>query len=104
MHTLLVGLCVGLAAGILDVVPMLARRMPVRAVLSAFLQWLAMGLVIAHLRSPLPSWANGLAAGLACSAPIVALISETEPASAPIVLTTSVVLGTLCGIAVALIG
>lgn len=104
MRSLFIGLGVGIAAGILDILPMLLRKMPARAVASAFVQWLVLGLVIAHLRSPLPSWANGLAAGLLCAVPIVLLISEKEPSSVPIVLCTSAVLGALCGIAVGLLG
>jgi hypothetical protein len=104
MRTLIVGLCVGIVAGILDIAPMLARKMPPRPILSAFLQWLALGLVIAHLRSPLPSWANGIAAGFLLSLPVAVLIAETEPGSVPIVVATSIVLGALCGIAVGLLG
>ena len=52
MRSLFIGLGVGIAAGILDILPMLLRKMPARAVASAFVQWLVLGLVIAHLRSP----------------------------------------------------
>jgi hypothetical protein len=104
MRSLIIGLCVGVSAGIIDIAPMLARKMPPRPILSAFLQWLALGLVIAHLRSPLPSWANGLAAGLLLSLPIAVLIAEGEPGSVPIVVATSTVLGILCGVAVGLAG
>jgi hypothetical protein len=104
MHSLLVGLCVGAGAGILDILPMFLRRMPARAILSAFIQWLVLGIVIAHVRSPLPHWANGLAVGALCSVPIVLIVSEKEPGSVPIILGTSVVLGALCGFAVGLIG
>lgn len=104
MRSLFVGLCVGAVAGILDILPMLLRRMPARAILSAFIQWLVLGLVIAHVRSPLPQWANGLAVGALCSVPIVLIVSEKEPSSVPVILGTSVVLGTLCGLAVGLMG
>jgi hypothetical protein len=104
MGTVLIGLCVGAGAGILDILPMLARRLPARAIASAFVQWLALGLVIAHVRSPLPQWVDGLAVGLLCSIPIVIIVSDSEPKSAPVILATSAVLGTLCGLAISLIG
>jgi hypothetical protein len=104
MVTVLIGLCVGAGAGILDILPMLLRRLPARAIVSAFIQWLVLGLVIAHVRSPLPQWANGLAVGLLCAIPIVLIVSESEPKSVPIILATSTVLGALCGLAVGLIG
>lgn len=104
MRSLVIGLCVGALAGILDIAPMLLRRLSPRSIASAFVQWLALGLVIAHVRSPLPQWANGLAVGLFCSIPIVVLVSESEPASAPVVLLTSSVLGALCGLAVGTLG
>ncbi len=104
MHLVLIGLCVGAGAGILDILPMLLRRMPARAVESAFVQWLALGLIIAHVRSPLPQWASGLAVGFLCSLPIVLIVSDSEPGSVPIILATSALLGSLCGLAIALIG
>ncbi len=104
MRSLLIGLCVGAVAGILDILPMVLKKMPARAVLSAFVQWVALGLVIAHVRSPLPQWLSGLAVGLLCSVPIVLIVSEKEPASVPIILGTSTALGALCGLAVGLIG
>lgn len=100
MHSLGIGLGVGLVAGILDAVPMILRRMPARPTASALVQWLVVGLVITYLSTGLPSWANGLIAGVLCAVPIVILISGTEPASVPIVLITSAVLGTLAGFAV----
>jgi hypothetical protein len=104
MRSLIIGLGVGLGAGILDILPMLLRKMPARAVASAFVQWLVLGLVIAHLRTALPSWVNGLAVGVLCAIPIVLIISDKEPGSVSIVLGTSAVLGTLCGIAVGVLG
>ena len=104
MRSLVIGLCVGALAGVLDILPMLLKRLPLRSTLSAFIQWLILGLVIAHLRSPLPQWANGLAAGLLCSIPIVILIAESEPKSAPVILVTSSALGALCALAIGAIG
>jgi hypothetical protein len=104
MRSLLIGLCVGAGAGILDILPMLIQRLPARATASAFVQWLVLGLVIAHVRSPLPQWAAGLAVGLLCAIPIVLIVSEKEPGSIPIILGTSAVLGAFCGLAVGLLG
>lgn len=104
MRSLIIGLCVGALAGILDIAPMLLKRLAPRSIASAFVQWLVLGLVIAHVQSPLPRWASGLAVGLLCSIPIAILVSESEPASVPVVLLTSSVLGALCGLAVGALG
>jgi hypothetical protein len=104
MHSLIIGLCVGAGAAILDIAPRLIRRMDARSIVSAVVQWLVVGLAIAFLRTGLPSWATGLAAGLLFALPIAILISATEPKSVPIVLATSVFLGTLCGAAVGFVG
>jgi hypothetical protein len=103
MRTLIVGLAIGACAGILDALPMLLRGMPRRSIASAFCQWLTVGLTIVYIRSSLPSWASGLAAGLLLSVPVVILVSEKEPASAPMILGTSAVLGALCGLAAGLL-
>jgi hypothetical protein len=103
MNSLLVGLIVGFGAAFLDVLPMILRKMSAANVASAAVQWIVVGLVIAHLETGLPSWANGLAAGVLCALPITILVYRTEPDSVPVILATSSVLGTLCGIGVELL-
>jgi hypothetical protein len=103
MRSLIIGLCVGAGAGILDILPMILRRLPARQTLSAFAQWLVLGLVLAHVGSPLPRWASGLVVGLLSSIPIVIIVSKGDPGSAPIILGTSALLGALCGLALGLL-
>jgi len=103
MNSLLVGLIVGAGAAVLDVLPMVLRKMSAANAASAAVQWIVVGLVIAHLDTGLPSWANGLAAGILCALPIAILVSASEPKSVPVILATSAVLGTLCGFAVKLL-
>jgi hypothetical protein len=103
MNSLLAGLIVGSVAAVLDALPMALRRMSVANVASAAVQWIVVGLVVAHLETGLPSWANGLAAGFLCALPIAILVSGSELKSVPVILAASAVLGTLCGIGVKLL-
>ncbi len=103
MNSLLAGLLVGFGAAVLDALPMALRRMSAASVASAAVQWLVVGLVVAHLETGLPKWADGLAAGFLCAVPIAILVSAAEPKSVPVMLAASAVLGTLCGIGVKLL-
>lgn len=46
MNHFLTALIIGIAAGIIDVVPMILQKLDKRACLSAFMQWLFLGFII----------------------------------------------------------
>ncbi len=79
MHGFTAALLIGVAAGLLDVVPMVLQGQSWRANLSAFLHWLALGLVIPYLHWGLVPWLAGSLAGLLLALPIIAMVGEEEP-------------------------
>ena len=63
-------LCVGAAAGALDVIPMIAQRLAFRSCLSAFCTYLFAAVIVFHGRLPyLPWWADGMAVALMAELP-----------------------------------
>jgi len=105
MNTILIGLGLGLAAGVLDTLPMIIQKLPLPALISAFTQWLFMGVVITTCNLGLPGWLTGLILGVAGAIPLI-LIAVTNPAMTPagsemktaaIILANSIVLGTGIG-------
>jgi hypothetical protein len=94
-------LLIGVAAGVLDVVPMALKKLDRYACVSAFLHWLALGVLIAYVQMPLAPWLKGLAVAEISTLSILALVWKSERRSvAPIALTTAV-LGALVGVAAA---
>ncbi|WP_455592776.1 hypothetical protein [Bacteroides sp.] len=100
MNTLLLSALIGLVAGTLDVLPMIAKKLPKPACVSAFLQYFFVSIIITNIDLPyLPWWMEGGVISLMMAIPIVVLIAENEKKSIPIILGNAVVLGTLISLA-----
>jgi hypothetical protein len=96
MNKLLKSLSIGIIAGVLDILPMFAQNLAWNANLSAFIHWVVLGVIIAHVELGLKGWIKGLIIALASSVPII-LITGVDSVI-PIAL-MSAVLGVLVGIA-----
>ena len=83
-------MCIGLGAGIADIVPMIAQKLPARSTVSVFLHYFFVSIVIVNMDLPhIPWWIEGGVVGLAL----------TIPMPLPVIAANAVVLGTLVGIA-----
>ena len=98
MNVFIKALLMGTAAGILDVIPMVFVGTSWQASLSAFLHWLAMGVVITYARMPLAGWFSGILLAVLTGIPMAILASETDPTAFVPILISSVVLGGLLGL------
>jgi hypothetical protein len=96
MNKLTKSLVIGVIAGALDVLPMIAQSLAWNANLSAFLHWVFLGIIIAYIEFGVKGWLKGLIIALASAIPFV-LITGVDSVI-PIVL-MSAVLGVLVGIA-----
>lgn len=112
MDRLLLGILIGIAAGIIDIIPMIAQKLNKKTIVSAFLQYLFVSVIIVNIDLPhIVWWLEGGLIALAVAIPIVLVVAATDEKSnsdiltmpivktAAIILTTSVILGTLIGIA-----
>lgn len=96
----MLSLCVGAAAGLLDVIPMLARRLSLRSCLSAFCTYLFAAVIIFHSNLPyLPWWADGMAVTLMMALPVVLSFTGKERKATPVVLLNALVFGLLIAVA-----
>jgi hypothetical protein len=101
MSKLLISLAIGIAAGILDAAPMLIRKMDKTTCLSAFVHWVALGVIISYVQMPVAPWLKGLIVAELATLSVLALVFKSEPKSIfPIVMTTAV-LGMAVGVATA---
>ena len=100
MNVLILSILIGLAAGIIDVIPMLIKKLDKRALFSAFLQYFFLGIIIVNIDLPyIAWWLEGGLISLAFTLPIVLLVSKEDKKSVPIIIANSIILGTLIGIA-----
>lgn len=99
MNPILFSLLIGIVAGIVDIVPMVLKKLPKRATVSAFLQYLFVSVIIINTDLPgVAWWIEGGLIALMMAVPIVVLVADTDKKSVPVILVNAVVLGTLIGI------
>ena len=100
MKTLSISLAAGIAAGLLDILPMLMKRLPRREVLSAFLHYLVASVLIFHADLPgIPWYLEGGLIALGLALPVMVLVGEKEPKAPPVMGFMALLLGSLIGLA-----
>jgi len=98
MDKLIKSLLLGIAAGILNVIPMAFQDLSWQANASAFLHWLTLGVIITYARLPLSGWLSGLIIALLTSIPMAVMMTATDPSAALPILFSSIILGSLLGL------
>ncbi len=91
-------LLLGTAAGIIDVIPMVFQGLSWQANVSAFLHWLALGIIITFARLPMPAWLSGLTIAMLTGIPTAVYVTEHDSFSAIPILISSAVLGAALGL------
>jgi CHASE2 domain-containing sensor protein len=78
MKRILIGLLFGAIAGVIDVIPMIIQKLPLSANLSAFVMWVAVGVLIATSKLKLPPILNGITVAFLFFASVGVLIGFDE--------------------------
>jgi hypothetical protein len=99
MDTLIKALLLGLAAGIIDVIPLVFQGAGWQVSIATLLRWLALGVIIAYARMPLAGWLSGLTIALLTGIPFAVLATVSAPSATVSLLASSAVLGGLTGLA-----
>jgi hypothetical protein len=100
MKSITVSMIIGIMAGIIDILPMAIQKMDKRSILSAFLEYFFVSIVIVNSNLPgIVWWLQGSIIALALSIPIIVIVSEKDKKAAPIIAAMSIILGSLIGIA-----
>jgi hypothetical protein len=95
---IIVGLIVGVCAGVVDIVPMVSRELPLQADVSAFSLWVVSGFLIATSELKLHPILKGIFIPLLVLLPNSFLIGWKEPFALIPILIMTVILGTVSGI------
>ncbi len=99
MNHVLIALIIGVAAGIIDTLPMIVKKMNLYANLSAFTHWVFLGLIISFVSWNIPSWLKGLVVAELSAIPIVLMIVKDEKKAIIPITVMSAILGAGIGIA-----
>lgn len=100
MNTILISIAIGIAAGLLDILPMILQKQGKSAIISAFMQYFFVGILIVNTNLfDMPWWLQGGLIALALALPVVVIVAEKDKKAAPIICGNAVVLGTLISLA-----
>ena len=94
---ILIGLLLGIIAGILDLIPMVIQNLTWNANLSAFFLWLVVGFMVATSNLRLPGYVKGIVIALLCLLPSVFIIGWNNPITLLPVFIMTIILGALLG-------
>ena len=97
MKKVQLGLLLGAAAGIIDVIPMILQGLTWDANISAFLFWIVVGFIIATSKIGLRGALKGLAIAIVLLIPLIPLIGWSDPIALIPVASMTFVLGALLG-------
>jgi len=99
-ENMLIAIGIGVAAGIIDITPMIMQKMDRYSNLSAFTHWLVLGMIIPFVSWGVEPWLKGLIIGELSAVPILFVVAPKDrKAIIPII-----VMSALLGIGIALAG
>jgi hypothetical protein len=98
MKKIVVGVCLGAAAGIFDVIPMVLQKLTWDANISAFTLWVVSGFLIAIVDLKINPVLKGILIPFLVLAPCAVLIGWKEPLSLIPITIMTLILGAAIGI------
>lgn len=98
MKEIYISVIIGLGAGIIDVVPMIIKKVGKFECISAFIHWFVLGIFIPFINWNIPLWITGVLLGLFTSVPIMVLVFKNEKKAIIPMIFFSIILGALVGI------
>lgn len=99
MNNIFVALSIGIIAGIIDVIPMILSKQKKGDCLSAFIHWIALGLIIPFVDWELRPWVTGLIVAEITAIPVMVLVFPKDPKALIPMALFSAILGVGVGVA-----
>jgi hypothetical protein len=99
MEKFLIALGIGVAAGIVDVTPMIIQKLDKTANWSAFVHWVVLGLIIPFVEWGFQPWLKGLIIGLLATLPVMIIVSPKDKKALIPMILFSACLGVGVGVA-----
>ena len=100
MDTLLLSVIIGIAAGIIDIAPMIIQKLPKYSTVAAFIYFFFISIIIVNIDLPhIPWWLEGGLISFALMIPVLIHFGHTDKKPLPIIAANTIIIGTLIGIA-----
>jgi hydrogenase/urease accessory protein HupE len=97
---ILFGLLFGVLAGVLDVIPMWIKELPLEADISAFIMWVVCGFILSITEIKMPAVLRGILISFLLLSPCAILIGWKEPMSLTPVFIMTLIIGGPLGFAI----
>ena len=78
MNDLMIAILIGLAAGTIDVVPMIIQKLDKTSCLSAFMHYFVLGLIIPFVDVDIAPWIKGAGIAFLMSIPVMIIVFSKE--------------------------
>jgi hypothetical protein len=95
---ILIGLIIGIVAGLIDVIPMIIMKLPCEADISAFSMWVVVGFLLGTTELKLHGVMKGILLSILVLLPAFIIIAWEEPLSQIHIVIITLVLGSLAGL------
>jgi len=95
MNEIFIALCIGIIAGLIDIIPMIMQKLDKYAIASAFTHWVALGVIIPFVNWNITPWLKGSVIAIITTIPIILIIKDKK-AIIPITI-LSIILGGAIG-------
>ena len=99
MTEFIIALAIGIAAGAIDVLPMLNKQIPRISILFIFSQWTVIGLLIPFVNWDLALWLKGLIIGTLGMVPVAIITFPRNRKALPGIILYGAILGAAIGLA-----
>ncbi len=93
MSDLLIALCIGLVAAVIDVTPMIIKNVNKSYTLSAFFFWLFLGVIIPQVEIFGLAWLDGIVVSFMVLMPLLPLVAKLDKKAIPIMFVMTALLG-----------
>lgn len=94
---ILKALIIGIAAGVIDVIPMILKGLDIYSNLAAFTHWVVLGVIIPFIQWPLQGWAKGIIAGILMAISTIIMILPVDRLVVFPMMLSSILLGAAVG-------
>lgn len=99
MDKFFLSVILGFIIGVIDIVPMILKKLPKYSTISAFVHYFVATIVIVNIDIPLlPWWLEGGVLGLALMIPMLIHVGHEDKKPLPIITANAVVLGSVAEI------
>jgi hypothetical protein len=99
MNDFLTAIIIGLAAGLIDIIPMITQKLDRLDTISAFVHYFALGLIIPFVNWEMAPWIKGIIIALLTSIPIMIIVYPKDKKAIIPMMLFSLILGAGIGIA-----